>query len=294
LRSFLFCLQTAIQNLWFEKWINILTILTIATGLLISGVFVLITFNLDSTIKHWSKDFGLVIYLRDDITADEERSLTEYIQNDADVLEVKYISKDAALSEFKQTLGAMSSVLEGLVENPLPSAFELRLKKEALEPMRIKQKTSRIKGMRGVEDVQYGVKWLSSLYSITKAIKILTTIFGAIISIAVIFATYTAIKILCYRRLEEIETLKLLGATKGFIRLPFLLEGIILGTFGGIVGFLSLLSVYYLAVSKLTESIPVLKSMMVFFPVNAYPVIPLIGAVMGLTGSFFAVGRIKY
>lgn len=294
MRSFLFCLQTAFKNLWFEKWINILTVLTIGTGLLISGVFILVTFNLDSAVKRWSKDFGLLIYLKNDITTDDERLLTEYIQNDPDVLEVKYISKDTALNELKQTLGATSSILEGLSENPLPSSFELRLKKEALEVIRIEQKASKIKGLGGVEDVQYGAKWLSSLYTITKAIKILTTVFGAIISIAVIFATYTAIKILCYRRLEEIETLKLLGATKGFIRLPFLLEGILLGTFGGIISLLSLLSIYSLSASKLTASIPALKGVIIFSPVETYPIILLTGIAMGFLGSFFAVGRIRY
>jgi len=294
MRIFLYSLQTAVKNLWREKWINTLTVLTIGVGLLILGGFILITLNTDSTLKRWAKGFGLVAYLDADLSPDEEAFLGEYFREDPDVIEVKYISKDEALKELKQSLGTMPSILEGFEENPLPASFELKLKREALDPVRIKQKAAQIKQLSGIEDVQYGEKWLSSLNAMTEGMKIMAVLLGSVIFIAIAFATYSTIKILFYRRIDEIETLKLLGATRGFIRLPFLLEGFFIGIFGGIVGFLILLGFYSFTTDKLIEFLPSIKSVMVFFPPETYPVAPVAGAIVSLIGSFFAIGKIRY
>lgn len=294
MRVFLYSFQTTIKNLWREKWINILTILTIAMGLMILGTFILITLNMDYNLKRWSKGFGLVVYLKEDLSIDDEGLLKEYFQKDPDVVKVKYISKDYALKELRQTLGTMTSILEGFEENPLPSSFELKLKREVLDPVRIKQKASQIKQLTGVEDVQYGEKWLSSLNAMTKGMKIIVVLLGSAIFIAIAFTTYTTIKILFYRRTDEIETLKLLGATRNFIKLPFLLEGLFMGISGGTVGLLGLLILYSFTTSKLIEFLPSFKGITMFFPLESYPVVPLAGAVMSLIGSFFAIGRIRY
>jgi cell division transport system permease protein len=293
-RIFLFSLQTAVKNLWREKWINILTALTIAIGLLILGTFILITLNMDITLKHWAKGFGIVVYLKENLSLDEENLLNGYFKNDPDVVEIKYISKDSALEELKQTFGTMTSILEGFEENPLPPSFELKLKREVLDPTRINQKAAQIKQLNGVEDVQYGEKWLSSLNILTRGMKIITGLLGSVIFIAIAFATYSTIKIFFYRRMEEIETLKLLGATRTFIRLPLLLEGLFIGMAGGIVGLLCLFVLYSFTNSKIIEFLPSLKGIMVFFPPKMYPVAPLAGAVMSLIGSFLAIWKIRY
>jgi cell division transport system permease protein len=188
----------------------------------------------------------------------------------------------------------MTSILDGFEENPLPSSFELKLKREALDPVRIEQKASQIKQMSGVEDVQYGEKWLSSLNTMSKGMKIVGMLLGTIIFIAISFATYSTIKILFYRRIDEIETLKLLGATRSFIRYPFLLEGLFIGILGGIVGFLCLFALYSFVSYKIIEFLPSVKGVMMFFPVKTYLAVPLAGAVLSFIGSFFAVGKIRY
>lgn len=290
--SFLF--QTAAENFWREKWINALTVLTIAVGLFIISTFALIILNVDVTLKQWSKGFGLVVYLNDSLTAEEEGIIKKYLKQDTDILEINYISKDQALKELKQSLGAMNPVLEGFEENPLPASFELKLKREALEPFLIKKKVGQIKQITGVADVQYGEKWLSSLNSLSEGMKIIGIILGSIIFVAITFVTYSTIKILFYRRAEEIETLKLLGASRGFIRLPFLIEGLFIGILSGIMVLFTLLSLYAFTTSRITELIPAVKAFTTFFPPETYPLLPLGGAAISLIGSIFAIGRIRY
>jgi cell division transport system permease protein len=188
----------------------------------------------------------------------------------------------------------MSSVLEGFHENPLPASFELKLKREALDPYYIKQKAYQIGELTGVDDVQYGEKWLSSLHTMTKGMKLIILFLGGIIFTAIAFTTYSTMKILFYRRIEEVITLKLLGATRGFIRFPFILEGFFIGVFGGLVGFLGILSIHNLASSKIIEFMPAMSEVIIFFPLQFYPVAPLAGALMSIVGSLVAVGKIRY
>jgi cell division transport system permease protein len=294
MRVFFYSLQTAIKNLWCDKWINFLTTLTVAVGLLILGTFILITVNLDFSLKRWSKGFGLIVYLEETAGKDEEELLKEYFQKDADIIGISYISKDSALDDFRTTLGEMSSILEGFHENPLPASFELKLKRESLEPYYIKQKAYQIGQLNGVDDVQYGEKWLSSLHTMTKGMKIIILFLGGIIFTAIAFTTYSTMKILFYRRIEEVNTLKLLGATRGFIRFPFILEGFFIGIFGGLVGFLGILFIHNLASSKIIEFMPAMNEVIIFLPLESYPVAPLAGALMSIVGSLFAVGKIRY
>ena len=226
MKIFRYAFQTVFQSLWREKWINFLTILSISIGLSLLTSFIMITLNMDSVIQRWAKNFGIVVYLNEDLNKKEENALKNRFLKDKDIIEVKYISKEEALKELHKTLGANALVLEGLDENPLPSSFELRLKSSLIEPGLVKNKAAQIERISGVDEVQYGEKWLSSLYAVSKTMKLGAIIIGGAIFIAITFITYSTIKIFFYRRKEEIETLKLLGATRSFIRLPFLLEEI--------------------------------------------------------------------
>ncbi len=294
MRIFIFSLQTAFKNLWSEKWINFLTVLSVSIGLLILGTFAAITLNMDAVIKRWSMSFGVVVYLDDSVTKEVEETLEDVFSRDPDILEVKHISKDQALKDLRSIMGKESTILDGFDENPLPSSFELKLKSELLLPALVKEKASQIKAMAGVEEVQYGEKWLSSLNKITEIMKITSIFLGTIIFIAIVFVTYSTIKIFFYRRKEEIETLKLLGATRTFIRFPFIIEGLFIGIAGGIISSIALFGTYSLIAIKIPIFLPSIKAVMVTLPLGVYLSIPPAGAVMSFIGSFIAVGKIKY
>jgi len=294
MRIFLYSVETALKSLWHEKWINLLTILSISIGLLIISAFVTITQNLDSVLKRWSKDFGLVVYLKNDLSNETEDTLKAFFQHDTDIEEIRYISKDQALQVLRETLGNQSSVLEGFETNPLPSSFELTLKRELLYPAYVERKASEIKQLNGVEEVQYGEKWLSSLSSVANIMKVSALFLGGAVFLAIAFITYSTIKIFFYRRKDEIETLKLLGATRSFIRLPFVLEGLFIGVLAGVVSAFALFGAYSLIISKISGILPSINIVMVPLPLKAYIPAPLAGALMSFLGSLVAVGTIRY
>lgn len=294
MRTFIYSVQTAFKSIMLDKWINFLTILSIGISLLILSAFVTITLNMDSLLKRWSKSFGLVVYLDDSLNREAENTLMDFFQKDPDIIDVKYISKGEAIEELRLVLGSNAQIIEELKENPLPSSFELKLKSELLNSSFVKQKAAEISLMTGIEEVQYGEKWLSSLNMISRIMKLSATFLGIAISIAIIFITYNTIKIFFYRRNDEIETLKLLGATRGFIRLPFLIEGLIIGLISGIIGSLALFGIHYLILIKGSEFLPAIRAMIISFPIEVYLSVPLAGVVMSFTGSLIAVGKIKY
>jgi cell division transport system permease protein len=250
--------------------------------------------NVDAVLKRWSKNFGLVVYLEEKVTKETENSLHNFFQKDPDIIEVKYISKEEAFNKLQHILGTNASILDDFQENPLPSSFELTLKRELLEPDIVKRKAEQITQMTGVEEVQYGEKWLSSLNTLSKTLKIGAIFLGCGIFIAITFITYGTIKIFFYRRKDEIETLKLLGATRAFIRLPFLWEGLFIGIISGIISTAALFSINMFMVHQVPDLLPSLKAVTIILPLKIYLIIPVAGAVMSFFGSFIAVGKIRY
>jgi cell division transport system permease protein len=254
----------------------------------------MITFNLDSVLKTWSKGFGIVIYLDEKITKADESGLQAQLLKDKDFLEVKFVSKDQAFCDVRQTLGDDAIILDEIKENPLPSSFELKLKSHLLTPSIVEKKAAEIKQMNGVMEVQYGNKWLSSLSRISETMQLGAVILGCAIFIAVTFISYSTIKIYFHRRKNEVETLKLLGASKSFIKFPFLIEGLFIGTLGGIISSLAIYGGYSFTTLRIVEFLPSIKLSMASLPVLAYLIIPVTGASMSLIGSYIAIGKIRY
>ena len=284
--------RLAAQSILHERWINLLSVLTIAACLLITAFVVLFVYNVDAFTKKLPEKFSMMLYLKDDLSGAGVENILNTVRRDDAVEAVKYIPKDEALKELKAELKDATYVLEGLEENPLRNSIEIKLKKNVLGPEAVKRLSTKIKAIEGVAEVEYGEKFLSTIYSIIMGIRALGIIFIAIMSVGVIFVCYSTVKILFYRKKEEIETYKLIGATKGFIRAPFVIEGATIGFCGGLLSLIGLLSLYYILFLKLSLSIPLFRT--IIFPSQISPLLPLAGLLLGMTGAVIAIGRIRY
>ena len=294
MRILAYSINTAFKNIYLEKWINLLTILSISIGLAIFCVFMVLSLNFESIIQHWSKSFGIVVYLDKDISQKREEVLKNIFLEDTDILDVEYVSEEEALKEVRKALGENALILDNMEKNPLPPSFEIKLKGELLQSVFVSSKAAEIKKMSGVDEVQYGEKWLSSLNTISKVMRNGAAILGGIMLIAISFMTYSTIKIFFNRKKDDIETLKLLGAPRSFIRLPFLIEGLFIGTIGGLISSLALFGAYTFITIKIVEFMPSIKLVMASLPLMIYIMVPVSGALMSIIGSFVAVGRLKY
>ncbi len=284
--------KLAIKSILHEKWINLLSSLTIAAGLLISALTILAIYNIDITTKRLPEKFSLMVYLQDNLSQQEIEQAISDIRRVNSIEGVKYISKDNALKELKSTLKDTEYVFDNLGENPLPDTVEVKLKASAIGPDTVKKISATLKGIYGVHEIEYGEKFLSSIYSFRVGIKSIGIVFIVIMSIGMLFVCYSTVKILFYRRLEEIETYKLLGATKWFIRMPFLIEGAVIGSIGGLLSLMGMLFLYYLVLLKLNSMFPLFKS--IILPMDVSYILPFLGCLIGIIGSAIAIGRIRY
>jgi cell division transport system permease protein len=232
------------------------------------------------------------MYLKDDLSLEQTRNILNDIKNDDAVKTVKYIPKDKALNELKSTFKDIAYVLEGLGENPLLDSIEVKLKSEAVGPETAKELSAKFSKVRGIEEIEYGEKFLSSIHSLKVGVKNIGFLFVVIMSIGMTFVCYSTVKILFYRKNKEIETYKLLGATKGFIRAPFIIEGAVVGFSSGVLSLAGILLLYYLIIFKLGFAIPLFKT--IVFPINMSVFLPFIGLLIGMTGAVLAIGRIRY
>ena len=233
-----------------------------------------------------------MLYLDDNVSPRERENIISSARNDAAIQMVRFISKDEALKELKTTLKDGGYILDGLGENPLPDSIEIKFRSEAVGPEVVKNLTARLVRLKGVHEIEYGEKFLSSIYSVRKGVKTVGLLFVVLMSAGMLFVCYSTVKILFYRKEREIETYKLLGATRGFIRSPFLIEGAVIGLFGGTVGLIGIMALYSLVVLKLGLTFPLFKS--IIFPIDMSLSLPFAGLVLGITGAAIAIGRIRY
>lgn len=290
--SFPYSFKVAISSLLHEKWINILCTLTITAGLLITSIIMITIINFDLLTKRLPDKFSIMVFLKEDITKEEVNDIINIVKKDKSIENVIFIPKDVALKELKTTLKNTEYVLEGLNENPLPDSIEIKLKGDAVSPEIVKKLTTILKELKGIDEIEYGEKFLSSIYSLRLGVKTIGFVFTVIMCTGMLFVCYSAIKLLFYRKIEEIETYKLLGATKWFIRAPFIIEGATIGITGGILSLLGMLLLYYSVILRLSLTIPLFKTLL--FPINLSFILPVIGAGIGILGAFIAIGRIKY
>lgn len=282
----------ALQSIRKDKWINMLSMLTIFAGLFIISLGFFIFYNIDAATRNLPEKFSMVVYLDHGLSHEKIDQIISEVRTKKNVSTVKFIAKEEAFKELKSTLRNSQYILEGIDENPLPDSMEVKLRKDALASGSVRQLAEEIKKIKGVDEVDYGEKFLSVLQNIKNGVRIAGSIIASILSIGIVFVCYSTVKILFYRRNEEIETFKLLGATKWFIRAPFLIEGAVIGTVGGIISLTAMLLFYHLVLLKLAASVPVFHVLM--FPSGMLFPLPFIGMLLGIFGAAAALGRLNY
>jgi cell division transport system permease protein len=287
-----YSLKIAIKSLWHERWINLLSILSIAVGLFILGFVIFVLYNVEILTRGAPEKFTVTLFLKKDVTDTQVKGLLRKIKKNEIVKSVRYISKDEAFRELKHSLKDAAYILEGIDENPLFPSVEIKLKERSFDKDAIEKFIGSLRKDRRVDEVIYGQQLLGTIQEIYSSVKILSVIVGLLFCVAIAFVSYSTVKVLFYRRKEEIEVYKLLGATKGFIRSPFIFEGLLLGLLGGGLASLGNLTLFSILKGMSNPAVPVLKG--VVLPEEILFSLPLAGLLLGLVGSAIALGKIKY
>ncbi|MBW2625375.1 MAG: ABC transporter permease [Deltaproteobacteria bacterium] len=239
-------LRKALGNIWTNPFLSLVTLSTIAISMLILGLFSLIYLNVQQSLHQLGGELQITAYLQETISPEQAKVLRSKVADWPEVEEITYLSKEQALARFRSQLREYAGILEGLKENPLPASLELTLMPQYGRSGNIKELSTRLGRLTGVAEVQYGRKWMAKLRVFVEVMKLVGITVGGLVLIATIFVISNTIRLTFYSRREELEIMRLVGATDFFIKAPFLIEGLLHGLGGALLaaGGLSLLILF--------------------------------------------------
>jgi cell division transport system permease protein len=277
-----------------QNWlISTITIGIISICLFLVGGYLLMTHNLQGVFDAWKNQVKITIYLRDGFPEPDILAFQDRLSSLPEVLSVTYTSKKEALSEFGTMLGDDRFLIEGLDHNPLPASLRVT----PMDSYRDLGGVNTILGAIGddplVQDIQYGQEWLDRLDKVFRFLDLGAVVLGLTLSLAAVFIISNTIKITVMARKDELEIMRLVGATESFIRMPFLVEGVIQGMAGAVLSLGLLGAVHTLLVSRSDQ--PLLNILntgsLAFLPLWAIGAIVLGGMFLGGLGSLASVGK---
>jgi cell division transport system permease protein len=285
-------LKQALQNIRENLSVHILGLGTMTSSLLIIGISMLLFVNVAGWIHGWGNSVSFSVYLKDDISAYKRDKVDSFLRQLPGEKTLLYISKEDAMADLKKTLGKSDAgVLNLLSENPLPASYEVffdRTKKQDLDPEII---TTNLAKLAGVAEVQCSEEWLNNIEVIIDMVKLISLIVGGLLCICVVSIMTNTIKLTIFYRKAEIEILKLVGATDWFIKVPFLLEGIIQGILAGILALLMLGGGYLFFATKEIQFFGMNSLNFLFLSFGHMALLFSISLALGVIGSLMAIGR---
>lgn len=285
------------QNIRGSLFLNLTTIGIIAVCMLIFSTFTLLAFNLTSFLKIWEDKIEVVTYLKKETPLKDVESLLKKTRFIEGVEAVKYISPFDAMAFMTSKLGSQKNLLEGIQPAVLPPSFEIQLKKDYRNPEKIKEVILQLKQFPQIEEIQYGEEWVGTFSALVHILQVTQWTLGGLILVAMIFIISNTLQLTISSRREEIEIMRIVGASPASIQVPFYIEGLLQGLFGTGLAILFLFLLhkgFFLYIPSSVQSrlggIPIL-----FLPTETIAWILLAGMVLGFFGSFVASIRfLKY
>ena len=233
-------IKEAFQGIARNKGMSLLSVISIMAVLVLFGVVVLLVLNMTGIVNETEKKVDkVVVYLNDDANEDSIRAIIKKAEGTGYVKDVSYTTKAQAWQEFSKNMELTNDAyfLEGMEENPLPASVTLQLSniKQA------KTVANTLQGMPGVYQVDYLNELIGKIVQINDWVRILGVAVVAILLIIAIVLIHNTIKSTIANRSQEIQIMKYIGASDGYIRRPLLIEGVF---FGVVAGALALVLVY--------------------------------------------------
>jgi cell division transport system permease protein len=288
-RTIRYIIGAAFGSMWRNLLTTFTAIITIAIMLIVFSTFLAVNDTLDHMIDALGRRTNLVAYVQDAAPPSEVTALVQSVSARADVAEVVFVSREQAAADFRDTLSDLAEVLDVIETNPFPASIEVRMADpEGLLPLadELRLQPALIEQVLVRADVVGRLLRVSNLARIGGGILIISL--GAV----TLFVIFNTIRLAVFSRREEIEIMKLIGATDWFVRGPFVVEGAVIGFIGAGLSAIAVVAGY-------ARVGPTLESLVSFLPIqtqtgfvtNLALFTMLMGVLIGSVGSYFSVRR---
>lgn len=294
MRMFFNFFRDAYYNIKRNMLMSTASIASVVAALIIMGIVLVIAINVSYIVNEVESNLEMKVYLSDDMTDQRISEINEYIKSNEHVTQITYISKEEALEEFASWFsGNEEELLKGYAQsgNPLPRSFVVKID----DADNLEAVYNIIMEYDGVTDVVYGKEYVSVLLKFNKLINTISLIVVLILSTVSLFTIYNTIKLTIYARRNDVEIMKYVGASSSFIKVPFIIEGSVLGLIGAIAAVMLLRGGYTMVIGmmQLSSVLPLSASLAPFNAVIYKITISflLYGFFIGATGSLISVSK---
>ena len=281
--------KRAIKDIFDHRFLNAVTIVTIAVAILIASSFALFFVNANAIVNSWKKGIRIMVYLKPNSSEIKVDDIKSKIEGMKGVRNVRFISNKEALQRLKSQMKRQSSLLDDLQENPLPNAFEVQLTDDFQNQDKVEMLATRLESLSQVDEVEYGQVWLGRFTNILNLFRLTGYTMGALFFVATVLIVANTIRLMIYSRREEVEIMRLVGATDGFIRAPFYIEGLIQGALGGIIGLGGLFGIFMFISSNVDKSLTSSLFAIRFLSWKAFLGILICSMFVGWMGCFISL-----
>ena len=281
-----YLLGQGIKNIFTHGFMSFASVAVITACLFIMGCFSLLTLNIDNMIAEMQSQNKVIAYVDEALSEDEARDLADKVAGIQNISTSEFVTREEAMEAFESDYDA------DLFENIDSSVFRHRYV-VSLEDLSLMEETKAdLEKIDGIADVRAHLDYAKKFVTLRNIVSIVSVILVVTLIVVSLFIMTNTIKLATFSRREEIAIMRMVGATNGFIRLPFVVEGLILGALGGAIAYGLVVLVYRLATEKLLAAMAFGFVVMVPFETVALPLLGVflgIGVLVGVLGGLSAI-----
>lgn len=247
-----YLLSEGFHNVMKNKKSTGASLMIMCATMLIFGLFFLIGENVNHMMKELEANQGMQVFMTKKVSDDQIQELEERIKDLPDVAKVEFISKEQGMNTFKERYGENARILDAYTgdDNPITDSFIVTLTKlEKSEEVK-----AEIEGFENVKNIELRDKTIEALIKVTNGVRIVSAVILVLLIVISVFIIANTIKLTVHARRKEISIMKYVGATNGFIRWPFIVEGIIIGVVAALISVLLLGIAYNSLMGQITSS----------------------------------------
>jgi cell division transport system permease protein len=294
-RALQYFFSEASASLWRARAAALLAVATIALGMFVLGLFLLLNANVQQLVDRWSESAEISVFLDEHVTPEQLRTIDELAASSGLTTAREYVSREQALTRFRNDFPDLATAAGALERNPLPASFELRLRPDVRDASEaVDRFVATLSTSPGVDDVRYDRQWLVRLNAIVRGARIAGGLLVAMLGLAAAMTVANVVRLGVAARRDEIEIMQLVGAPLAYVRGPFVAEGILQGGAGAILAILALAAVFELLRSRFGDlaAAALGTTGLTFLSVPILLVLLLGGMALGTVGGYAVARRV--
>lgn len=289
MRLLRYCLREAWLGIRRNPFLSLASVFTSGVAVFVLAVFLLGALNLSNLIDFVERQVQVSVYLVAETSSSEREALMGAISKVEGVDAVEFVTREQALVRLRAAFGDSASLLEGIEEfNPLRDAIEVGVTEAAA----VERVLAAVKDHPKVDDVSYGRELVARLISVTRAVRVGILGLAGLLGVATLFLIQNSVRLSVFARREEVAIMRLVGATDGIVRWPFVFEGMILACSGAFAAGMSVTLVYSWITRFMARNLvflPVLPAGPLMTVLT--PLLLVAAAFVGATGALLALRR---